>query len=40
MFLFLHFVTLNDLKQRIKTAIASVDEDMLRCVLGEIELSC
>jgi hypothetical protein len=25
-------VNVNDLKQRITTAVASVDEDMLRCV--------
>jgi len=37
-------VSLNELKQRITTAVASVDEDMLRCVWTEldyrIDLSC
>ena len=32
-------VSLNELKQRITTAVASVDEDMLRSVLDRIRLS-
>ena len=30
-------VSLNELKQRITTAVASVDEDMLRCVWTELD---
>ena len=30
-------VSLNELKQRIKTAVASVDEDMLRSVWTELD---
>ena len=37
-------VSLNELKQRIRTAVASVDEDMLRSVWTEldycIDMSC
>ena len=33
-------VSLNKLKQRITTAVASVDEDMLRSVWDRIRLSC
>ena len=32
-------VSLNELKQRITTAVASVDEDMLRSVWTELSLS-
>jgi hypothetical protein len=30
-------VSVNDLNQRITTAIASVDKDMLRCVWNELD---
>jgi len=30
-------ISLNELKQRIKTAVASVDEDMLRSVWNELD---